>query len=69
MRIGTYKMKVFDFSEQYKVFNIKVEIINETPKSYHVRLLERGPNGQHIGATFWPRKRNVINIKEVEINH
>jgi hypothetical protein len=64
MKTGTYMMKVFDFTDQYKTFPVKVEIINEIPKNYRVKLLERGPNGQHIGTMYWPRKRNVVNIKE-----
>lgn len=65
MKIGTYIMKLFNYTDQYVTHNLRVEIIGESDKSYHVRLLERGPLGQQIGTTYWPRKRNVINITEV----
>lgn len=55
-------MKLFNYSEQYATHKVRVEIIGESDKSYHVKLLERGPLGQQIGTTYWPRKRNVINI-------
>lgn len=65
MKIGTYIMKLFNYTDQYVTHKVQVEIIGESAKSYHVKLLERGPLGQQIGTTYWPRKRNVINITEV----
>ncbi len=62
MKTGTYIMKLFNFSDQYVTHRVRVEIIGESEKSYHVKLLERGPMGQQIGTTYWPRKRNVVNI-------
>lgn len=58
-------MKLFNYSARFTTYAVKVEIIGESAKSYHVRLLERGPLGQQIGTTYWPRKRNVVNITEV----
>lgn len=58
-------MKLFNYTDQYATYKVQVEIIGESAKSYHVKLLERGPLGQQIGTTYWPRKRNVINITEV----
>jgi len=55
-------MKLFNYSDQFDTHRVKVEIIGESAKSYHVKLLERGPQGQHVGTTYWARKRNVINI-------
>lgn len=58
-------MKLFNYTDQYATHKVRVEIIGESAKSYHVKLLERGPLGQQIGTTYWPRKRNVTNITEV----
>lgn len=67
MITGTYLMKLFNYTDQYSAHKVRVEIIGESAKSYHVKLLERGPLGQQIGTTYWPRKRNVINITEVGV--
>jgi hypothetical protein len=60
-------MKLFNYTDSYAVCKVRVEIIGESSKSYHVKLLQRGPLGQQIGTTYWPRKRNVINITEVGV--
>jgi len=64
MRIGTYIMKMFNYTDQFVTHRVRVEIIGESSKSYFVRLLERGPAGQPIGTTYRPRKHNVINIAD-----
>lgn len=58
-------MKLFNYTRRYAAHKVQVEIIGESAKSYHVKLLECGPLGQQIGTTYWPRKRNVVNITEI----
>ena len=58
-------MKLFNYTDEYDAHKVRVEIIGESKKSYHVKLLERGPLGQQIGTTYWARKRNVTNITKV----
>lgn len=58
-------MKLFNYTDEYDTHKVRVEIIGESEKSYHVKLLERGPLGQQIGTTYRARKRNVTNITKV----
>lgn len=64
-KTGTYLLKPFSYADQQSAYKVQVEIIGKSAERYHVRFLERGPLGQPIGTTYWPRKRNVINITEV----
>lgn len=62
MRTGMYIMRLFSYPDRFTTHRVRVEVIGESAKSYHVRLLERGPTGQQVGTTYWPRKHNVVNI-------
>ncbi len=63
MKKATYIMRKHCFSGEFKSHPVPVEIIGESDKSYQVKLLERGPEGQYVGTTYWVRKHNVINIR------
>lgn len=67
MQTGTYLMKLPKYDESFILHRIRVKIIGESEKSYHVELLERGPSGQRIGTKYWPRKRNVVNLSNNEV--
>jgi hypothetical protein len=57
-------MKLFNYSDQFAVHRVWVEIVDETAKSYTVKLLQRDPTGRQAGTILKPRKRNVVNITE-----
>lgn len=48
---------------------LKVEILNNTEKSYLVKFLDDHPNGKRKGATAWVAQRKIkLNIQRETIN-
>jgi hypothetical protein len=68
MKIGDYFFKTRMPDGNFTTSILRVAIIGESLKSYHVKLLQRGPSGQYIGTKYWARKHNVKNIYEAEKN-
>ena len=65
MRRATYHYRLRDFKGGYTAHKVRVEIVNESEKSYQVRYLEPGTRGQYAGTVKWVRKRNIRWAEEV----
>lgn len=59
MRTAVYHYKTYDFQGGFRAWQMRVEIVGETAKSYKVRYLEPHANGTRPGAIAWVRKTNI----------
>jgi len=59
MNTGTYHLKEFTFNNGFVSHYIRVEVIGESNKSYQVKYLQPGLNGQGVGTVKWVRKHNI----------
>lgn len=62
MITATYHYRTSNYRSGYTSHSIRVEIIDESDKSYLVKYLEPGTFGQYAGTVKWVRKRNLSNI-------
>jgi hypothetical protein len=62
MITATYHYRTSNYRGGYTSHLIRVEIIDESDKSYRVKYLEPGTFGQYAGTVKWVRKRNLSNI-------
>lgn len=59
MRKAVYRCSIPDYNGKFLEYFINVEILEENPKSYKIKYLEPGTNGQNVGHIKWARRRNV----------
>ncbi|CCZ08596.1 uncharacterized protein BN783_00532 [Odoribacter sp. CAG:788] len=68
MKTAIYNCKLSDYQGGYTLNPIKVEILDESDKSYRVKYLEPGAFGQYVGTTKWVRKYSVCSIVETNVD-
>jgi len=59
MKTGTYHIKIFDWNDRFVSKFIRVEILDETEKSYLIKYLQVGAFRDGIGTKKWVRKHNI----------
>ena len=56
MKTATYHYRTYNYQGGYIPHTMRVEIIGESAKSYHVKYLEFHANGSRPGTLSWVRK-------------
>ncbi|MDR2129589.1 MAG: hypothetical protein LBP56_00225 [Odoribacteraceae bacterium] len=59
-RQGTYRYTLYDpLADEWTRHSARVQILDETARSYRVRFLSRSAGGHGIGSETWVRKKSV----------
>lgn len=56
---ATYYYRTYDYQGGYIPQTMRVEIISESAKSYHIKYLEFHANGSRPGTLTWVRKDKI----------
>lgn len=59
MKTATYHYRTYDYQGGYNPHTMRVEVIGESAKSYHIKYLEFHANGSRPGTLTWVRKDKV----------
>ena len=59
MRKAVYHYRDYDINGGYTPRETKVEIVDETAKSYTIKFIQCGPNKQLPGTITWVKKKHV----------
>lgn len=59
MKTATYYYRTYNYQGGYVPHTMRVEVIGESAKSYHVKYLEFHANGSRPGTLSWVRKDKI----------